>query len=164
MSWDPPLPYALLLEDDGGQNDKSTNDKVIRGSLLAKLSPDEVRGLKQNQPPGSPPFNFKYLEDPSNKLFCTIHSVFLLNDKHKEFLQGIDNISERFDALNKLQWAEKLTEGAIVYVTIPAFLTAAKAIIHYIGNLPGETGIKFGIELLVCICYVLLNVVQWNLS
>ena len=39
-----------------------------------------------------------------------------------------------------------------MYVTIPNLYTVSKAIVRYVGKLPGECGIKFGVELLVCSC------------
>ena len=153
MSWDPPLPYALLIQDDvvGHKEGGNTNTDVVKGALVAKLSQEEVRGLKQHQAPGLPPFNFKCLEDPRIKLYCSAHDVHLLNEKQKELLHGVVKDSDRYDALAKLEWAKKLTKGSTIFVNISAFPTAAKAILHYIGSLPGENGIKFGIELSVCI-------------
>ena len=65
-------------------------------------------------------------------------------------LCGVASASGRYDALRKLKWAETLTEGSTVFVNIPAFPTAAKGTLHYVGSLSDETGIKFGVELLVC--------------
>ena len=157
MSWDPSLPYALLLQDDGGRKDGGNNNtNVVRGTLLVKLTQEEVRALKQHQAPGLPPFNFKCLEDPSVKLYCNAHDVHPLNESQKEVLHGIVKASDRYDALAKLEWAGKVTEGSTIFVNISAFPTAAKALLRYIGSLPGENGIKFGIELLVRI-YVTSN-------
>ena len=155
MSWDPPLPYALLLQDDavGHKEGGNNNTNVVKGVLLVKLSPEEVRGHKQHQAPSLPPFNFKCLEDPSIKLYCSAHDVHPLNEKQKELLHGVVKASDRYDALAKLEWARKLTEGSTIFVNISAFPTAAKAILRYIGSLPGENGIKFGIELSVCTIY-----------
>lgn len=153
MSWDPPLPYAILLQDDDGHknSDKITANHVRRGTLLARLSQEEVRRLvKQHQTPGLPVCNFKCLEDPNIKLHCSASDVRMLNEKEKELLHGVANPPDRFDALKRLEWAENLKEGSTVYVNIRAFPTAAKGILHYIGNLPGEIGIRFGVELLVC--------------
>ena len=150
MSWDPPLSYALLLQDDSGRKDSGNNTiNVMRGALLVRLTQEEVKGLKQQQAPGFPPFNFKCLEDPSVKLSCSADVVHPLKEKQKELLHGIVKASDRCDALMKLEWAGKLTEGSSIFVNIPAFPTAAKGILRYIGSLPGKDGIKFGVELSV---------------
>jgi len=162
MSWDPPLPYALLLQDDGGQAESDTK-QVLRGSLLAKLSQEEIKELKHQKNPGIPPFNFKVLENPNIKLYCNAHAVHLLNSKQKDFLHGIVSVSDRFDVLKKLEWAEKLREKSTVFISIPAFSTAAKGIVHYIGKLPGETGTKFGVELLVCKIIIIKKLVSFYL-
>ena len=145
MTWNPPLPYALLLQD--GQD----NINARKGSLLVKLSQEEVRALqKQHRTPGALVSNFKCLEEPSIKLYCSINDVCPVTERQKDFLLGVANASDRYEALGKLEWAERLTVGLTVYVNIRTFSTAAKGALRYIGNLPGEYGIKFGIELQVC--------------
>ena len=150
MSWDPPLPYALLLQEDDGHKYTENNKRVVKGSLLVKLSQEEIKGAKQQLASGLLPFNFRCLEDPKIKLYCSSNKVYPLNELQKDYLFGIGSASDRYAALGKLEWTQKLTEGSTCYVSIPAFTTAAKGKVHYIGRLPGENGIKFGVELLVC--------------
>ena len=153
MSWNPPQPYALLLQD-------GDNINARKGSLLVKLSQEEVRGLqKQHRTPGALISNFKCLESPNIKLYCGINDVQPLTDKQKDFLLGVANAPDRLEALSKLEWAERLTIGLTVYVNIRTFSTAAKGALRYIGSLPGESGIKFGIELQVC-CDDLFDIVN----
>ena len=149
MSWDPPLPYALLLQEDDGHKYTENNNRVLKGTLLVKLSQEEIKGAKQYLASGLLPFNFKCLEDPSIKIYCSSNDVHPLSEQQKDYLYGIGSASDRYGALGKLEWTQKLTKGSIIYVSIPAFSTAAKGKVHYIGRLPGENGIKFGIELLV---------------
>ena len=61
-----------------------------------------------------------------------------------------------------MEWAEKLREKSTVFINIPAFSTAAKGIVHYIGKLPGETGTKFGVELLVCKIIIIKKLVSFT--
>ena len=151
MSWEPALPYAILLQESTGKSvfgypSSVSNKYVLRGTLLAKLSPVEIRGLTHH----SGILNFKVLEEPAIMLHCTVNNVFLLSYYQKEFLLAIPSAIDRFEAIHKLGLAEKLTERSTVYVSIPTLRTIAKGIVRYIGKLPGERGTKFGIELLVC--------------
>jgi len=160
MSWDIPLPYAVLLQDKIGKKEgKSfigfrssfTEKHVIRGELLIRLSQQEVRDLKlQDANNDLPPMNFKSWKDHSVKLFCDAHFVHLLNYDQKELLVGISNSFDRFKAIEKLKWAESLTNGSLVYVMIVGLPNAAKGMVQFIGKLPGCQGTHFGVELVVC--------------
>lgn len=158
MSWEPALPYAILLQNiNGHQENKSVNGYgssfinicVLRGTLLVRLSQDEVDKLR-HQSGITFPLNFKVLNAPAIKLHCNMDAVLLLNYKQKELLLAIALTNDRLQATVKVEWAEKLAEESIVYVSIPTLRNAAKGIVRYIGKLPGENGTKFGIELLVC--------------
>ena len=158
MAWEPALPYAILLQDVQGYKESKSmfgygpnfNTKyVLRGTLLIRLSHEEVKELKQ-QSDGVPPFNFKVLKELGVKLCCNVNNVLLLNFKQKELLVAINGSDDRLEAVDKLEWAEKLAEDSTVYVTIPTLHDCAKGIVRHIGKLPGETGTKFGVELLVC--------------
>ena len=161
MSWEPALPYAVLLQDVNGHKESKSvfgysssfsNKYVLRGTLLARLSQEEVNELT-HQSGITPPLNFKVVLEPVVKLHCKINNVLLLSYKQKEFLLAIPSTNDRFEAIDKLGLAEKLTEGSTVYVSIPYLRIVAKGIVRYIGKLPGERGTKFGIELLVCKLY-----------
>ena len=154
------MPYAMLLQDAVGHKESrstlwglSFSDKhILRGSLLARLSHDEARELK-HQHQEIPQFNFKFLGDPTIKLFCTRHVVHMLDYDQKELLRGVASLHDRDDSLCKLEWAEKLRKNNEVYVAIAGFPKAAKGIIRFIGKLNTEPGTKFGVELLVCCKY-----------
>ena len=159
MSWEPALPYAVLLRDTTGYKENKSAftgsssfspRNILRSTLLSRLSHEEVRELKHHQSGNIPLFNFKVLGEPSIKIYCHAHLVQLLNYKQKELQHGIQSPADRFDTLNKLEWAEKLFEGSNVYVSIPNLSTFAKGVVRYVGRLPGENGIRFGVELLVC--------------
>ena len=152
MSWEPVLPYAILLQESKsvfGYPSSFSSKQVLRGTLLARLSAFEVSDLTHHCGITTP-LNFKVLEEPAVKLRCTVNNVFLLSYNQKEFLLAIPSAIDRFEAIYKLGLAEKLTERSTVYVSIPTLRIIAKGIVRYIGKLPGERGTKFGIELLVC--------------
>ena len=168
MFWEPGLPYAVLLQDTNGyKENKSVFTgsssfsplNILRGTLLTRLSHAEVRELKHNQSGNNPLFNFKVLGEPSIKVYCNARVAQLLNYKQKELLHGIEATADRFVAVNKVEWAEKLLEGSNVYVSTPNHYTVGKGIVRYVGKLPGEAGIKFGVELLVCNYEMCLNLV-----
>ena len=155
---EPGLPYAVLLQDATGYKESKSpfgygyssfsSKHILRGTLLFRLLQEEVTELKQYRSGNMPPsFNFKVLREPSIKVYCNARSV---NYKQKDFLLGIEAVADRFAAADKLEWAEKLVEGSNVYVSIPNRPIVAKGIVRYVGKLPGEAGIKFGVELLVC--------------
>ena len=160
MSWDPPLPYAILLQDVNGQVEYKSvsgygysfrNQYVLRGTLLARLPQLEVDGRRHQEI--NPPMNFRVLKEPAVTLHCKMNDVLLLNYEQKELLLPIGSTNDRFEAVDKMEWAEKLTLGSLVYVSIPTLRKPAEGVVHYFGKLPGEDGTKFGIELLVCKLY-----------
>ena len=167
MAWEPALPYAILLYDlNGYKENKSmfgygstfSSKYVLRGTLLTRLSQEEVRELRLQQAAGTPQFNFKVLKEASMKLCCNADQVFLLNYKQKELLLAITSASDRYASIGRVEWAEKLLEESTVYVAIPTLPETAKGTVRYIGKLPGESGIKFGVELLVCKDYVCIYI------
>ena len=161
MDWEPALPYAVLLQDGNGYKESKailtygssfSSRHILRGTLLIRLSHEEIKELRQQQTGNIPVFNFKVHGEPAIKVYCNAHVVYLLNYKQKEILLAINSVTDRSEAVKKVEWAEKLTEGSDVYVTIPNHYITAKGVIRYTGKLPGEPGIKFGVELLVCKC------------
>ena len=169
MFWEPGLPYAVLLQDANGYKENKSvftgsssfsHRNILRGTLLSRLSQEEVRELKHHQSGNVPQFNFKALRESTIKVYCNAHVVQLLNYKQKELLLGIESPTDRFGAVDKVEWAEKLLEGSNVYVAIPNHYTVAKGIVRHVGKLPGEAGIKFGVELLVCNYEMCLNLIR----
>ena len=168
MFWEPGLPYAVLLQDTNGYKENKSvftgsssfgNRHILRGTLLSRLSHEEIRELKHHQSGNIPLFNFKVFGEPSIKVYCNAHLVQQLNYRQKELLYGIEDPADRFVAVNKVEWAEKLLEGSNVYVTVPNLYIAGKGIVRYVGRLSGEAGIKFGVELLVCNYEMCLNLI-----
>ena len=159
MFWEPALPYAISLQDlNGYKENKSvffgysssfSSRHILRGTLLLRLSQQEVKELKQHQSGNITYFNFKVLGEPTIKVYCDAHKVHLLSYKQKELLLGIQLVTDRFIAVDKVEWAEQLVEGSNVYVNIPNHYTVVKGVVRFVGKLPDEHGIKFGVELLV---------------
>ena len=123
-----------------------TKKHILRGSLLVKLTEAESSETFEYF---VHPLNYKTYSDDSSKLYCNPEDVLQLNDRQFDLLLGIRHSFDRFKALNILNWVEKLTIGFGVNVVIPTIPNPVRGLIRYVGPLPGEEGIKFGIELLV---------------
>ena len=90
-------------------------------------------------------------------LFDSGSSILHINSMQREFLLGVRQTHYRMEVLDKLQWVESLTVGSEVYVTIATIPTPVRGIIRYIGVLHGEEGRKFGIELMVRMINLVIN-------
>ena len=88
-------------------------------------------------------------------LFVTGSSVLHITSSQRDYLLGVKQTHYRMEVLERLRWTESLTVGSEVYVTITTIPAPVKGIIRYIGELPGEEGRKFGIEIMVCIIHVI---------
>ena len=161
------LPYAILLRNVNGRkkSDVSSgfvNKEIFKGKLLITLSHDEVDQLKHQVATG-PLLNYKSLEDPTTVMYCDDDAVHWLNEAQKEILLAIDHLSDRCKAVNQLEWAENLDKGSDVYVAVTGVHNNLKGIVRYIGDLSGEKGTRFGIELMVRlkagIQYISLNLI-----
>ena len=123
-----------------------TENHILRGSLLVELTEAESRETFQYF---TPPLNYKIYSDDLVKLYCEPADVLQLNDQQFDLLLGVKFPFDRYKALNLLHWVEKLTVGFGVNVAISTIPNPVRGVIRYVGPLPGEEGIKFGIELLV---------------
>lgn len=148
------LPYAVLLKDVYGHKKSEitagfTEKRINKGELLIALSHSEVEELKHQVPTG-PQLNFKCHEDETIAVYCDGDTVRLLTYQQKELLLAIDSLIDRYNVKSKLEWAMKLMKGSDVYVAIAGVRNTVKGIVRYIGELSGEKGTRFGIELMVC--------------
>ena len=159
---------CILLEEakaqkeiDNKRNPPETKsfvtERLLRGSLLVELTDTEA---KETQQYFTPALNYKKYSDDSVKVCCKPEHVLQLSDEQFDLLVGVKSSSNRYKALDILNWVEKLQIGYSTNVTIPY---PVKGIVRYIGSLSGEVGTKFGIELLVSqyqccirICYLSL--------
>ena len=93
--------------------------------------------------------------DSSIKVSCRRSDVTIISQRMFQFLAAVPDPDIRYDLLINKQKeflkAVKLTIGdeVVVLVEIGNNKMALKAIIKYVGDLPGMTGYHFGVELLV---------------
>lgn len=145
--------FMLLVDIIGYKPSKSwynrapAEERVLRGTLLVGLTETEAKDTRQLFDHA---LNYKTLSDAAAQLFCAPEEVYPLTLQHKELLQGIKSPFDRCRMSKCLKWAEKLTVGDDVQVTIKSIPSSIKGVIRYIGALPEEDGTKFGIELMVC--------------
>ena len=119
---------------------------VLRGELLIGT---HIDGHVDGQH-----FNYMLSRDESVFLFCSEMDVAPLNGE--EFLL-LDAITQQWDRLHaftsRLDWAIKLKQGMGVQVKIPVANISvpryARGTVHYKGELDGEPGMMFGVEIMV---------------
>lgn len=153
---------ALLLKDFqeeknlgilGGlfKSSKSATETVHRGELLHSLPRAKVTARKD----GRPAHNYQLANDPSVTLFCPDDDVALLNDYEYNLMIPIKSREARLEVHQKeiLNWGSRLKKGTLVYVALPSRSLVsnqrAVAVIRYIGPLPKEEGVQFGVEIQV---------------
>ena len=150
-----PEKYILLEDVDAYKLSTKRNilsaksfldERLLRGCLLVEHTKSEARETSQYF---TPPLNYKKYSDDSVKLYCKPEQVLQLNEEQFNLLLGVKYPYDRYKALNILQWVEKLRVGYGISVAIYTIPHPVRGIIRYKGLLPGEGGIKFGIELLV---------------
>ena len=90
---------------------------------------------------------------------CHIDQLKIVKPSFVQYLVAVKNLASRFNLFtnnfNSFTKNVSLDVGDKVDVTVDQHAIPIAAIVRYKGNLPGETGIKFGIEILVsqfCIC------------
>ena len=98
------------------------------------------------------------MSDPSIELFCEQKDLKIMSSRIGLFLVAVPDPTVRLDLFMKKRdilykaLELKVNDLATVLVNYDNRTTAttAKAMIKYMGPLPGEIGCYFGIELLVC--------------
>ena len=154
---------CILLEEakaqkeiDNKRNPPETKsfvtERLCRGSLLVELTDTEARETQQYFDSS---LNYKKYSDDSVKVYCKPEHVLQLSNEQFDLLVGVKSSSNRYKALDILNWVEKLKIGYGTNLTIPTVPYPVKGIVRYIGSLSGEVGTKFGIELLVSQLYML---------
>ena len=148
--------FMLLVDMIGYKISKSwlsrgpVDERVLRGTLLVGITEAEAKETKQYYDRS---LNYKtLLSEHVVQLFCDPKEVYPLTLQQKGLLIGIKSPYDRYQMSKCLQWAENLSVGDGVHVTIKSIASPVKGIIRYIGNLPEENGIKFGVEMMVCCC------------
>ena len=150
---------AILLKDVQGEKSlgkiggffKPSIKPVFRGELLLLLPRVKVIPRKDNKPA----HNFQLANDPSVTVFCSEDDVAPLSDYEYNLMVAIKSRESRFDVFRKdfMDWGSKLKEGTFVYATLPSKSPVpnqrALSVIRYVGPLPKEDGILFGVEIQV---------------
>ena len=152
---------AFLLKDIQGEKSlgkiaglwKSNSKLVCRGELLLTIPRVKVIPRKD----GKSAHNYQLASDPAVTLFCTEDDVAPISDYEYHLLTGVKSREARYGVFQKdvLDWGSKLKEGEFVYVALPSRTPVssqcAVSVIKYIGPLPNEHGIQFGVEIQVSI-------------
>ena len=155
---------AILLKDHRGEKSlgkigglfKSNVKTVLRGELLFLLPRVKVIPRKD----GKPAHNYQIANDLSITLFCPEEDMAPMSDYEYNLMAAIKSTEARYKVFqeDKLDWGSKLKEETFVNVTLPSRYSipvsdpeCAVSIIRYIGPLPNENGILFGVEIRVSI-------------
>ena len=153
---------AILLKDVHGERSqgriagllRSGVKLVCRGELLLTLPKIKVIPRKD----GKPAHNYQLVSDPAVTLYCTEDDVAPLSDYEYNLMDAIKSREARYEVFQKeiLDWGSELRIGTYVYATLPSkalvFNQRAVSVIRYIGPLPSERGIQFGVEIIVSLC------------
>ena len=144
---------VVLLKDGHGYKeeikDELTPVVMHQGSLLAYLDSLVTNRIKEKY---DCIVNYRLADacyDSEVFFFATDSSILYITSRQRDLLLGIEDLQHRVQALDKLEWVESLTVGCEVCVTIDDTTAPVRGIIRYIGELPGEEGRNFGVELLV---------------
>ena len=147
---------AILLKDVQGEKSgkilqSKSAKQVCRGGLLLLLPRDRVIPRKD----GRPAHNYQLASDPAVTLYCTEDDVAPLSDYEYHLMKGIKSRESRYEVFQKdlLDWGSKLKVEDFVYVTLPSKSPlpnqTAVSRIEYVGPLPNENGVQFGVEIMV---------------
>ena len=150
---------AILLKDVQGEKSigriagllKSGSKTVCRGELILLLPRVKVVPRKD----GKPAHNYQLVSDPSITLYCDDFDLAPLSDYECDIMEAIKSREARYEVFQKdiLDWGAKLKKGTPVCVMLPSKYPVsgqrAVSMIKYIGPLPNEQGIQFGVEITV---------------
>jgi len=158
----------ILLKDGVGEMAESTLGGIVRRVMGRRPTVNVLRGELLEQIPGDAlvprsegqniqkSCNYRLVKDQSVAVYCSETDVAPLSDKDFLLLEAIHSPSSRYEAFiegNKLDWGCTLRPGDSVYVSIMGLTVIqnyrAAAVIRYVGGLPPEPGIMFGVEITV---------------
>ena len=150
---------ALLLRDAVGDKIKSgsllnafrkrkESVPVLRGSLLSSAP------SKETAADGKPVYNYRVNGRGEDiMMYCSEQDVAPITLNEFKLLLGIKSPVARYEAFvnDILDWGSKLKVNDTVYVSLPSqqITKRCRAVVRWIGRLPGEDGTRFGVELLV---------------
>ena len=156
---------ALLLQDVWGEKANSTMTKifslgkigsvsdhlVLKGILLCSI-PDKEQVPRHDEKPAH---NYRVYKNDMVTLFCSEQEVAPLTNKEFELLNGIKSSRARYEVFlnGVLDWSLRLIPNDMVYVILPSKQSIGnirvRAVVRWIGVLPNEDGIHFGVEIMV---------------
>ena len=135
---------------------------VFRGQLVVPIA--------EQQEDGAPPrggdkklYPYCFLEDSAVTVFCSEQQVAPMDSIEFQLMAGIKSREDRYEVFlsgdDHLEWGTRLKRGDHVMATLPSsnprFQTKVVAVIRYVGELPQERGIQFGVEIVVSPQYLL---------
>jgi len=145
------MTYALLLEGCKGYKEtgQTYSEKTVEaGNLLEALKDMEVAKTATKF---DPPLNYRILTDSTVKLYCNPTVVYQLTTTENDILLGVRSVDDRVKVYHNVEWVSLLQEGSHVMVQVPHINHPVQSTIHFIGYLPMESGVHFGIEFLVSV-------------
>jgi len=160
---------AILLNDMVGEKSESTlggifrrvvgrkqsTRNLLRGELLELIPGDAIIPRSEGQN-FQKPFNYRLAKDPSVALYCSEYNVAPLSEKEFLLLEAVQSQHARYEVFiagSELEWGCGLKQGDPVYVSVPGVSVIpncrATAVVRYVGGLPPDPGLMFGIEITV---------------
>ena len=149
---------VILIKDLQGEKSgkiagllKPSSKNICRGELLLTLPRDKIVPRKD----GKPAHNYHVASDPGVTVFCTEEDVAPLSGYEYHLLAAVKTKGGRYDVFqnDRLDWGSKLTHGTFVHATLPSKSPVPNqpvvSKIHYVGALPNENGVQFGVEIMV---------------
>lgn len=134
---------------------KQPTTNVLKGELLEQIPGDALVPRSEGQNIQKP-CNYCLVKDPSVAVYCSDYDIAPLSDKEFLILEAIPSQLTRYEVFlsgHKLEWGCGLKRGDTVYVSIPGPTVIANpraaAVIRYVGGLPPDPGLMFGIEITV---------------
>ena len=160
---------AILLKDIQGEKSgrilKPNSKQVYRGELLLLLPRVKVIPRKDCKPA----HNYQLASDPAVTLYCSEDVIAPLADDEYHLLEAVKSREARFEVFvnDVLDWGSKLKPGIFVKATLPskALVNNQSTVsrVEYVGPLPNENGIQFGVQIMVNISkiYATCSVYQY---
>ena len=167
---------AILIKDVHGQKSPTGLPGLVKGWMGRGGEPVNVfRGqlvvpLPEQQEDGAPPagggdkklYTYSLLQDPAVTVLCSAQDVAPMDPTEFSLLAGIKSREDRYKVFlsedDHVEWGTRVKRGDHVMATMPSSnpcpTARAVAMIRYVGELPKEAGIQFGVEILVC-CHCL---------
>ena len=130
---------------------------VCRGELVVPQPEQQKDGAPSIRGGDKKPYPYYLLQDPTVTLFCSAHDIAPMDPTEFSLLAGIKSREDRYKVFlsedDHVEWGTRLKRGDHVMATLPSSdpcsQTRAIAAICYVGELPQEAGIQFGVEIVV---------------